>query len=54
LKRIEHLGYIAPYRTPGGHRRYSQRMLDEYLEKSKGFSYSSRHDLHGEKIDQGS
>ena len=40
LKKIEHLGYLAPYRTPGGHRRYSHRMLDEYLEKSKGFSYN--------------
>lgn len=40
LKKIEHMGYIAPYRTPGGHRRYSHRMLDEYLEKSKGFTYN--------------
>lgn len=39
LKKIEYGGYLKPYRTPGGHRRYSQQMLDEYLEKSTGFSY---------------
>jgi len=38
LKKIEHLGYFKPYRTPGGHRRYSQQMLDQYLENSRGFS----------------
>jgi len=39
LKKIEYAGYLKPYRTLGGHRRYSQEMLDEYLEKSIGFSY---------------
>ena len=39
LKKIEYAGYLKPYRTPGGHRRYSQEMLEEYLEKSTGFSY---------------
>lgn len=39
LKKMEYLGYLKPYRTPGGHRRYSQEMLDDYLEKSAGFSY---------------
>jgi excisionase family DNA binding protein len=39
LKKIEHSGYLEPYRTPGGHRRYSKQMLDEYLEKSKEFCY---------------
>lgn len=41
LKKIEHLGYLKPYRTPGGHRRYSRQMLDEYLEESTGFSYKT-------------
>lgn len=40
LKKMEYGGYLKPYRTPGGHRRYSQQMLDEYLDKSTEFSYS--------------
>jgi len=40
LKKIEYIGYLKPYRTPGGHRRYSQQMLDEYLEDSRKFSYN--------------
>lgn len=39
LKKMEYAGYLKPYRTLGGHRRYSQEMLDDYLEKSTGFSY---------------
>jgi excisionase family DNA binding protein len=35
LKRMEVEGGLMPFRTPGGHRRYSLRMLDEYLEKSR-------------------
>ncbi len=35
LRKIEQQGLIVPYRTPGGHRRYSQAMLNEYLEKSR-------------------
>jgi excisionase family DNA binding protein len=42
LKKIERLGYLAPYRTPGGHRRYSQEMLDEYLRQSTAFTYKAR------------
>lgn len=38
LKKIESLGHLKPYRTPGGHRRYSKKMLDNYLEMSKGFT----------------
>ena len=37
LSKIEKEGGIVPYRTPGGHRRYSIEMLNEYLEKSRGF-----------------
>jgi excisionase family DNA binding protein len=35
LNRIEKRGLIQPFRTPGGHRRYDERMLDEYLESSR-------------------
>lgn len=41
LKKIENAGYLKPYRTPGGHRRYSQQMLDKYLEESRGFTYKT-------------
>jgi len=26
---------LVPFRTPGGHRRYNRRMLDEYLEATR-------------------
>ena len=35
LNRIEKRGLILPFRTPGWHRRYDVRMLDEYLEASR-------------------
>jgi len=35
LNRIEKQGLLVPFRTPGGHRRYAQKMLDEYLEGSR-------------------
>jgi excisionase family DNA binding protein len=35
LYRMEQNGHIAPFRTPGGHRRYSYEMLDRYLEQSR-------------------
>ena len=35
LSRIEREGGLVPFRTPGGHRRYSMRMLHEYLENSR-------------------
>jgi excisionase family DNA binding protein len=35
LSRIEREGGLIPFRTPGGHRRYSMRMLHEYLENSR-------------------
>jgi excisionase family DNA binding protein len=34
LRRMESEGSLTPFRTPGGHRRYSLRMLNEYLEES--------------------
>ena len=35
LNRMTKEGKLVPYRTPGGHRRYSLTMLDEYLENSQ-------------------
>jgi putative resolvase len=35
LRKIEQKGLIVPYRTPGGHRRYSLEMLLKYLEESR-------------------
>lgn len=35
LSRIEKEGHLLPFRTPGGHRRYSIHMLNEYLERSR-------------------
>jgi excisionase family DNA binding protein len=35
LRKIEQQGLIVPYRTPGGHRRYSLGMLNQYLEESR-------------------
>lgn len=35
LRKIERAGDLVPSRTPGGHRRYSNAMLDKYFEKSR-------------------
>ena len=35
LRRMETNGNLTPYRTPGGHRRYSLKMLNEYLGRSR-------------------
>ena len=35
LSKIERVGALIPFRTPGGHRRYSLVMLNEYLEDSR-------------------
>lgn len=35
LGKMEKAGKIVPFRTPGGHRRYSVEMLNEYLENSR-------------------
>jgi excisionase family DNA binding protein len=35
LYRMEKGGLLNPFRTPGGHRRYPQEMLDLYLERSR-------------------
>jgi excisionase family DNA binding protein len=35
LNRMDREGQLVPFRTPGGHRRYSLAMLNEYLESSR-------------------
>ena len=40
LSKIERKGGLVPYRTPGGHRRYSLRMLNRYLNNSRRSSHS--------------
>jgi excisionase family DNA binding protein len=35
LRKIEQQGLLVPYRTPGGHRRYSLDMLNDYLERTR-------------------
>ena len=35
LNKIEREGGLVPYRTPGGHRRYSLKMLNQYLNDSR-------------------
>jgi len=46
LRRMESEGSLIPFRTPGGHRRYSLKMLNEYLEKSR--MSSQRRESEGE------
>lgn len=41
LRTMELREELVPYRTPGGHRRYSLEMLNEYLEHSRN---RPRHD----------
>ena len=35
MSNIESQGGLVPYRTPGGHRRYSLKMLNTYLNNSR-------------------
>lgn len=42
LYRIEREGNLTPFRTSGGHRRYSLAMLNEYLERSRQRFLSER------------
>lgn len=35
LNKVEKKGLLIPYRTPGGHRRYDLKMLDDYLEATR-------------------
>jgi excisionase family DNA binding protein len=38
LRKMESEGGLVPFRTPGGHRRYSLKMLDDYLENTRKLS----------------
>jgi len=42
LWRMEQQGTLVPFRTLGGHRRYTLAMLNEYLEHSRRRPYSYR------------
>ena len=35
LDKMQQEGKLTPFRTPGGHRRYSVRMLNRYLNNSR-------------------
>jgi len=45
LSKIEREGNLVPFRTPGGHRRYSLEMLREYLEGTRSHPLNSRKKL---------
>jgi excisionase family DNA binding protein len=47
LYRIEKEGNLTPFRTSGGHRRYSLAMLNEYLERSRQRFLSERSSTKG-------
>lgn len=42
LHKIEKNGLLMPFRTPGGHRRYDKKMLDEYLQASRRANHRVR------------
>ena len=35
LRKMEKEGELVPFRTPGGHRRYSLEILEEYVESNR-------------------
>jgi excisionase family DNA binding protein len=43
LQLIERQGGLTPFRTPGGHRRYSREMVQSYLEASRGHQHHLMH-----------
>lgn len=52
LNKMEKLGMLMPFRTPGGHRRYSLEMLQEYLEASRNHSLNPpKGDSGGQRFD---
>ena len=51
LSKIEREGYLVPFRTPGGHRRYSVDMLRRYLEGTRDHPLNHRiNQLVGETV----
>lgn len=53
LYRIEREGNLTPFRTSGGHRRYSLAMLNEYLERSRQRFLSEKSSAKGAQNVQG-
>ena len=39
IYRMEKLGLIMPYKTPGGQRRFALKDLKDYLKRSKKFKF---------------
>lgn len=37
LRKMEKEAELVPFRTPGGHRRYSLEVLEEYVQSKRGF-----------------
>jgi excisionase family DNA binding protein len=35
LNKMERQGLLMPFRTPGGHRRYTLEMLNQYVEENR-------------------
>lgn len=50
LRRMEKSGVLSPYRTLGGHRRYSIEMLEEYLENSRTHTSLGRAQTEGPRV----
>jgi DNA-binding transcriptional MerR regulator len=41
LNKIERQGLLVPFRTPGGHRRYTLEMLNQYVEENRSSTNNS-------------
>ena len=48
LNKMERQGLLTPFRTPGGHRRYTLEMLNQLLEENRESQWMTRRD-DGEK-----
>lgn len=44
LRKMEKDGELVPFHTPGGHRRYSFEMLEEYVESNRRSNASGKGD----------
>lgn len=45
LAKMENYGELVPFRTPGGHRRYSLELLERYVRKRRQSAVSRNRDL---------
>jgi len=50
LHRMEKTGHLVPFRTLGGHRRYSLEMLNGYLEQSRRSPSSAASSLDQDRL----